>query len=490
MKDQSDLENTEVAVVKGNIPKETVLKGIEILGGIHKFIEEGDQVFIKFNLCLPTGFPTTTNFDIIELLITSCKKAGARKIYVGSFPFKGISIDTISNLLNLKGYFNNLGADLAFLDQSNIFKEKNFKKDQLNGIRNKSFSKITINEKDYLVPKIIVDSDKFIIVNQVNVNPLFKLNLSLLNSYSIVSPKYQEIGSNKKRDNDYISDDQYKSDLISNILDVFSIKQPNLVINDLYYLLERAGPYVYKDSNLKKTGIAVIGINAVSVDLITLRLLNSDIQNNNLVLEANQRGLGIIDSQKIKILGEKTEDTNLVIDLCISKLENINLKNFEVKSGHYCSGCYKQAYHLLNLMKTYMIKDLKYNPNNAFLIGQSPLEPEHFKNVLLFGDCAIKSTKDSNFRKIEMISKKKPVSKKKTKKIQKPESHKKEKLKTKKNENILDLPGCPPDILYCLESIFKYYGKSNLPNLSFFRKMLEIVVNPKEKEKLRVMGVI
>ena len=58
MKDQSDLKNTEVAIVKGNTPGETVLKGIEIFGGINKFIEEGDQVFIKFNLCLPTGFPT------------------------------------------------------------------------------------------------------------------------------------------------------------------------------------------------------------------------------------------------------------------------------------------------------------------------------------------------------------------------------------------------------------------------------------------------
>jgi len=490
MKDQSDLKNTEVAIVKGNTPEETVLKGIEILGGISKFIEVGDQVFIKFNLCLPTGFPTNTNFDVLESLINSCKKAGASKIYLGSFPFKGISIDTISNLLNLKDYFNSLGADLVFLDNSNMFKEKNFKKDQLNEIKNKSFSKVTIKEKEYFVPKIITDSDKFIIVNQVNVNPLFKLNLSLLNSYSIVPPKYQEIGSNDNLDNDYVSLDQYKNNLISNILDVFTIKQPNLVINDFFYLLEGAGPYIYKDSNLKKTGIVVIGNNAVSVDLITLKLLNIDIQKHDLILEANQRGLGIIDSQKINLLGEKIEDINIIIDLCESKLENINLKNIIVNSGRFCSGCYKQAYHLLNFMKTYMTKDLKYNPNNTFLVGQNPLEPELFKNILLFGDCAIESTKNSNFRKIEKISKKDTANKKKSKKLQKSGSQKKEKIKVKTNKKILELPGCPPDILDCLELLIKYYGKNNLPNLYFFRKILEIIVNPKEKENLRVMGVI
>ncbi len=490
MKEQSDIKNTEVAIVKGDTPKETVLKGIEILGGIHKFIEEGDQVFIKFNLCLPTGFPTNTNFDVLESLIASCKKAGASKIYAGSFPFKGISIDTISNLLNLKDYFSNIGAELVFIDNSNVFKEKNFKKDQLNEIKNKSFSMVTINEKEYLVPKIITESDKFIIVNQVNVNPLFKLNLSLLNSYSIVSPKYQEIGSNENLDNDYISYDQYKNDLISNILDVFTIKQPNLVINDFFYLLESAGPYIYRDSNLKKTGIAVIGNNAVSVDLITLKLLNIDIQDYDLILAANQRGLGIIDPQKINLLGEKIEDNNIIIDLCVSKLKDINLKNLLVNSGRFCSGCYKQAYHLLNFMKTYMTKDLKYNPNNAFLVGQNPLEPEHFKNILLFGDCAIKSTKNSNFRMIEKISKKNTAKQKKSKKLQKSGSQKKEKIKVKTNKKILELPGCPPDILDCLELLIKYYGKSNLPNLSFFRKILEIIVNPKEKENLRVMGVI
>ncbi|MFX0166426.1 MAG: DUF362 domain-containing protein [Candidatus Hodarchaeota archaeon] len=490
MKDQSDLLNTEVAIVKGDTPKETVLNGIEVLGGIHKFIKEGDQVFIKFNLNLPTGFPTNTNFDVLVSLITSCKKAGASKIYLGSFPFKGISIDTISNILNLKDHFNSFGAELVFLDNSDIFKEKNFKKEQLNQIKDKSFTKVNINEKKYFVPKTIIDSDKFIIVNQVNVDPLFKLNLSLLNSYSIIPPKYQEIICNENRDPDYIPFDQYKNDLISNVIDVFTIKQPDLVVNDLFYLLERAGPYIYRDSNLKKTGIVIIGNNAVPVDLTTLKLLNIDIQNYNLILEANQRGLGTIDPQKIEILGEKIEDNKININLCISKLENINVKNIIVNTGHICSGCFKQAYHLLNFMKTYMTKDLKYNSKNAFLVGQDPLEPEHFTNVLLFGDCAIKSTNASNFRKIEKVSRKNTASKKKSKKSKKHSSHKQEKVKEKTNKKILEFQGCPPDILDCLELLFKYYGKKNLPNLFFIRTILETIVNPKEQEKFRMMGVI
>ncbi|GAI67119.1 unnamed protein product, partial [marine sediment metagenome] len=84
----------------------------------------------------------------------------------------------------------------------------------------------------------------------------------------------------------YLHLDQYKQDLITNILDVFSVKKPNLVINDLFYFLEGAGPFIYKDSNLKATNLIVVGSDAVAVDLITLRLFEIDLLNSDILLEA------------------------------------------------------------------------------------------------------------------------------------------------------------------------------------------------------------
>ena len=66
------------------------------------------------------------------------------------------------------------------LDNSNKFDAK---LEELKNIKNEFFSEKTIQNKNYLLPKDFIDSDKFIIVNQVSVNPLFKLNLSLLNYY-------------------------------------------------------------------------------------------------------------------------------------------------------------------------------------------------------------------------------------------------------------------------------------------------------------------
>lgn len=476
----------EVAISKGDTPKECLLKGIDILGGISKFIDEGDQVFIKFNLCLPGGFPTNTNLDVLQTLIISCKKAGAKKVYLGSFSLKGVPIKVISDLLNLNEFFQTIGAELAFLDNSDIFENKEINRDQLKKIKYNSLTTIQIKNDEYLVPNVILNSDKVICVNQINVNPLFKFNLSLLNLYSIIPTKDQEIGKKNRETGDYISIDRYKKDLISNIFDVFTIKQPNLTINDLYYILEGAGPYIYKDSELKKTGLMVIGDDAISVDLITLNALNIDINESELIQQAQNNNIAVPKISNIRILGEKLEDIRTNVKLCVSKLVDIRVRNVSINSGKYCSGCFKQAYHLLNVMKTYMGKDLKYNIGNSFIIGENPTEPENAGNIILFGDCAINSTKDYSFRKIITEQKKDLIGDAKRKLKKEPKSKKNIKVKEKPNKNILDLPGCPPNVFNCLELILKYYKKKNVPNLNLLTNVNKFWITGESINKLKI----
>ena len=480
---QSKSKKTEVVISKGNTPKESLLKGIEQLGGISKFISKDDNIFIKFNLNLPGGFPTNTNFDVLETLIISCKQAGADNIYLGSFPIRGIPIKIISDLLNLKEHFETLGAELVFLDNSDIFENKDISQDQLKKIKYESLTPVEMNGNEFFIPAIILNSNKFISVNQLNVNPLFKLNLSLLNLYSIVPPRYRVIGKNVKEN---ISHNQYKKDLISNILDIYAIKQPNLIINDIFYILEGAGPYIYKDSKIKTTNLMIIGDDAIAVDVVTLNTLNLEINSSELILQANNRNIDVPKFSNIKILGEKVEDTRTHVELCVSELEDIKVRNFTISSGKICSGCFKQAYHLLNFMKTYMGKDLKYNVNNSFLIGEKPPEPNQANNFFLFGDCAINNTKNYKFRKIIIESKKDLIGGAKSKILKESKSKKKTKIKEKQNKNILDLPGCPPNIFNCLELILKYFGKKEVPNLNLFANINRFWITGNLNNKLKL----
>jgi len=467
--ENSKVNSTEVVISKNSNPSKAITNGIERLGGISGIVQKGDQVFVKINLRAPYGFPANVNFDSLRTIINLCKVAEAKNVIVGGFPDNGIRTESISNILGLQSYVDNLGAEFLFLDDQNLAPLKT----------------VELGEKTIEIPKIILETDKLIIFNQVSVDPLFKCTISLLNSYSLVPNKYQGILKITRPGKDYLFLDHYKQDLISNILDVYSIKKPSLVINDMFDFLEGAGPYVYKDSNLLHTGLVVIGRDAVAVDLITLKLFNIDLLKSDILLEARNRKLGITDESKINLIGENLGNNRLEVKFSAYRLDDIIIKNTTIKAGRICSGCFKEAYHLLNCVKTHMTKDLKYIKRQYFLTGENPPEPESLDHIIVFGECAINSTKNREFRTIRTSSDKNYVETIKGKMGKESKSQKVPKVKEKTNKQVIEIPGCPPNLFESLNSILKYYGKSQAPNLSFYNNLLKSYYQQASSKKLK-----
>jgi len=408
-------------------------------------------------LSLPSGYPSSINFDVLERIIHLCHEVGAQKIRIGSFTLKGMTIKEISDTLGLKDYLKKLDSELVFLDKSNYSNQGNLSTEELEIIKKRSLTSAQVREKEFKIPKIINDSEKLIYLNQVNVHPIFDLTLSMLNSSSIALKKRDAEKKKTKYEEKSTFIEQIKQKQIENILDVFLIKKPNLIINDSFYVLEGAGPYIYKDSNLKRLETLIVGNDAFYTDLITLKILNFDYSLNDLILEAKERGLGSFDYSNVTIHSDSYE-TDIIIKPCVSNLTDINVNNISVCQGNACCRCHEQAYYLLNFMKTFMTKDLKYISKNSFLIGENPPSPKILgQHIILFGDCAIERSKDQNFRTLLIEGKKKAT----------------------KNKKILELPGCPPRFLECLPIMVNYYGKSNVPLLNLFLNMHEL--SPKEK---------
>ncbi|TES95060.1 MAG: DUF362 domain-containing protein, partial [Promethearchaeota archaeon] len=437
MIENSKVNSTDVAITKNDNLAKTINEGIELLGGISKFIGKEDIVFIKINLRAPSGFPANVSMNSLRSLIKLCRDAGAKKIYVGGIPDYGLQTSTLSDSLGLKSYLENLGAELISLDDPVV----------------SPFSNIDINGKNIEYPTRVFESDKLIILNQVSVDPLFKCTLSLLNCYSLASSNSQKIDKLVRSGKDYLLLDQYKQDLISNILDVFTIKKPCLVINDMFYFLEGAGPLIFKDSNLIRTGLVVSGSDAVAVDLITLNLLKIDVLSSEILLEARTQGLGITDLSKINLKGENLDTNKLTVNFSVDKLNEITINNTYLQTGRICSGCFKEAYYILNFMKTHMTKDLKYIRKQSLLIGENPPEPDAAENIIVFGDCALKSTKNRDFRHIHVSQKGRVIKTVGDKVKKKKYSQDKPIMKEKVNKSIIELPGCPPDMYTSLNSI-------------------------------------
>ena len=132
-----------------------------------------------------------------------------------------------------------------------------------------------------------------------------------------------------------------------------------------------------------------------------------------------------------------------------------------------------------------MTKDLKYIKGQYFLTGENPPEPESLDNIIVFGECAINSTKNRDFRTIQTSSNKNYVETIKGKIGKDPKSQKDTKVKDKTNKQVIEIPGCPPNLFESLNSILKYYGKSQAPNLSFYNNLLKTYYQQATSKKLK-----
>ncbi|MBY9018388.1 MAG: DUF362 domain-containing protein [Candidatus Lokiarchaeota archaeon] len=436
-----------VAIAKADTPLHAYNEILTLLGEMEKFVSINDRIFVKINLNTPEGFPVNTSFALIKSLIKSCKKAGASEISLGSYSSKGVKIRNIDQLLKINEIVMPLGAQLLYLEED--------------------------SESELL--DIIQNCDKFFVVNQVNVDPLFDCTLSMMNSAEI-----NILNSQESTEHD-LEGDFYKKEMVSKLLSIYKKRKPDLIINDLYHVMEGAGPYIYKDSNLIETQLMVGGTDPVAVDFVTLKLMGKNPLENPLIIGACERNIGNTDN--INIIGVDLESSKVNINYCEKILEDITVHNCSIKTGSTCSGCYHIAYHLLNIMKTYMTKDLKYITRQSVLIGENPPEPDLNKNVILFGNCAIKSTENSSFRTIYTSKESIPLSDK-IKSIFNKGKKPNKKLKTieKPNKQVLNIPGCPPNLNSTIKLISNYYGKQQGPNLYLYYNLMETYASTSNKK--------
>ncbi|TFG22328.1 MAG: DUF362 domain-containing protein [Promethearchaeota archaeon] len=453
------MDDSDVIIAKGNNPTSAFLNGVDLIGGFKTIIATNDTVFIKFALDDIQGFPTHSNIEILNLIIKECKDAGARQIHVGI-------TREIDLVINLGDVLESLGAHLSYLDDE------------------EGYTKFTLEESKEIIsiPELVLKCDKFIIFNQVNVHPLFQFSLALQNIFSFIKSESRNIMQQGEISEKKIQEDKYKKDLTRKILDVSTIRKPDLIINDIFYVLEGAGPNIYAESNLKTTNLMIFSSDLVTIDYSTLKILGIDPFTNDLIESTVKRKLTSMDLENLNFIGEPIEGSKFQIKPCEKNLELLNVYGTDIKTGVMCSGCFERAYHLLNFMNTMMTKDLKYVTKQSILIGHNPKTPENNKNIILFGDCAINSTKNYDFNTIKIKKEVIPLMELIKKRFKK-ENVKNRSIKRieKKNKRILSLSGCPPDLQQVYEALRDFYTKKDTPNLHFYLESLKRMNKERER---------
>lgn len=81
-----------LSVIHGDDPAKITMAALAALGGIERFVKNGQDVIIKPNICTdyyPAEYAATTNPMVVATLVTLCLGAGAKRVRVMDMPFGG-----------------------------------------------------------------------------------------------------------------------------------------------------------------------------------------------------------------------------------------------------------------------------------------------------------------------------------------------------------------------------------------------------------------
>jgi uncharacterized protein (DUF362 family) len=81
-----------LSVARGADSADITRRALAALGGIERFVQSGDDVIVKPNICVdyhPPEYAATTNPAVVATLVTLCLGAGARRVRVMDTPFGG-----------------------------------------------------------------------------------------------------------------------------------------------------------------------------------------------------------------------------------------------------------------------------------------------------------------------------------------------------------------------------------------------------------------
>jgi uncharacterized protein (DUF362 family) len=118
----SPSDKAYLAVARGQSPALIVRAAVRALGGMERFVQKGDDVIVKPNICVAYHtyeYAATTNPEVVGALVKLCLEAGARRVRVMDQPFGGTAAQAyersgIARAVEEAGGKMELMADMKF----------------------------------------------------------------------------------------------------------------------------------------------------------------------------------------------------------------------------------------------------------------------------------------------------------------------------------------------------------------------------------------
>lgn len=259
----------DLAWIQGESPAQITKEAISALGGIQRFISRGDVVIVKPNI----GWDRTpkqaacTNPEVVKTLVELCLGAGAKEVKVIDNPCNPARRTYARS--GIATAAKEAGAKVLFPNPHRL------KKIPLNGEW----------LKEWQVYTEFVEADKIINVPIAKTHSLSRLTMGMKNWLGA-------LGGNRN---------QLHQKLDQVMIDLAAFFKPCLSVMDGYRILIRNGPQGGRLSDTQLFKTVVAGVDYVAVDAAGATFFDIQPQDLPYLQIANQKGLGEIDLEKLKI---------------------------------------------------------------------------------------------------------------------------------------------------------------------------------------------
>ena len=260
-----------LAVAHGADPAAIVKAALAALGGIERFVRQGQDVIIKPNICVDyhtAEFAATTNPQVVATLVTLCLGAGARRVRVMDMPFGGTPSSAYA-ISGIEEAVKAVGGEMEIMSPV-------------------KFAQFDIpagkDLKSWDIYRDVLETDVLIDVPIAKHHSLARLSMASKNLLGVVS-----------------NPNLIHQNLAQRIADLVSVIRPTLTVVDAYRILIDHGPTGGSLNDVKQTNTIIASHDIVAADSYGATLFGLTGAEIPYVKKSAEMELGTMDLSGVKV---------------------------------------------------------------------------------------------------------------------------------------------------------------------------------------------
>jgi len=241
---------------------------MEMLGGMNRWVSDGDTVWIKPNIGWNRRpeLAANTNPDVVGTLVRLCKAAGAKNVKVGDHPCHPARQCYRNS--GIAKAVDAAGGKMVYLDK------KRFTDMEIGGVHLKSWP----------LYAEVVEADLVINVPVAKHHGLTACSMAMKNYMGV-------IGGNRG---------SWHQNMEACLPDITAFMQPRLTVVDAVRVLTDHGPQGGDPNDVELRGIVAAGTDIVALDAFGATILGHEPRNISTIKAAEDRGLGTTDYASLR----------------------------------------------------------------------------------------------------------------------------------------------------------------------------------------------